>query len=271
MTTVSNIRVSPAFHKHFDPVANIKSNLERALAADGLELWFMASRPPTREECEVGHQWLLAGTDDLPMQEGEDQRAVMLSDTVRGGPQAFPVANVLRLTGTDWAHMRDVVDMPDFGGASTALSIVPATAGEGGLTVWGNCVDSYLYRSHQYVSHYAGVDMLPWRYRWALLMPKQIGEPSGCTWARMQDQREFRSGHEEEGDGVLLDFRGGIPLSLGPRSSNANVRIDTALAKRDYRQPRHSSTKYYYEFYYRVGLYGIHVPMPSLTSNAFQS
>lgn len=262
MTSVSSINASPAFHKYFDPVTHLKKNLEFALEHDGLEIWFMGSRPPTREECEMGYQWLVQ--DDLPAQRGGVTQKPKLGGYGHDESQYLPVVGVHRLNHGDWAELRDA--LPSLKGE--LLSLIPKTVLEGGaVSLTLGMVDDPAYRT---TGVYGLQAAAPWYPRWALLMARGTARPTARTWCLTNDQRWGVSLTEQLNttEKVLFDFRGGIPLSIGTRESSANLRIGH-LGRQDRAWREHfkgrSGWNWYtghIEWYSTVQAFGLHIPLP---------
>ena len=259
--TTSPVTGSAAFWAQYDPVARLKANVKGAFDNDDLLLVLMVSRPPTREECEMGLQVLDSDSDDLPFMN------LHLHHESYGMGHNIPVGLSHALVSADWAHLHDVIaarnSTPATENPNDLLSLAPATALSNGAQ-WYYAVgqDTYDNRGGQARGSYAQAPLLPTPYRWALLTTKSMFQSMERTWARASnadpDTNELNYTHTT----CVFDFRGGIPLSVGPHSSNANVWLGEMDANEN--AATGSSGHLRTSRQLGVNIARIHIPVPTL-------
>lgn len=253
---------SAAFWEQFDPVTQLKTNVKAALANGDLMLTFMVSRPPTREECEMGLQVLKANSDDLPFTDLHTYHWTynMAHNT--------PVGLSHRLVAADWANLHDVIAAQNNTAATEnptdLLSLVPATAlSNGAQWYFAQGQDTAWERGGQVRgSNNSADDVKPTPYRWALLTTYSMFQALERTWA----VGAYKDPNTHEPDRVydtcIFDFRGGIPLSVGTHSSNANIWLGHMEA--ELHTPPSNHTGYRASRQLGVNVARLHVPVPTM-------
>lgn len=237
---LSSIETSSNFWESVDPLRRLAKTTQMAFQSGTLELWFMGTHPPTPEECRAGYQILRNGTDDMPPSEGVSWR-----EYKSGVDHGFPVQMIHNLDPAQWIGLDAAMGQPP---GNHLLSLVPASAHSGfsiSLTAGPSNLSNY------YRGSIRRDDNKPMLIRWALLRSRGGQSPRELTWATTVNRNTgYTNEAAPDPEGPLIfDFRDGIPLTVGPRESNANLRIGAVQ-----------------RFSPRVELFSLHVPLPIINA-----
>jgi len=216
MTTSTEITsASPAFFDALNPSKALKNGLAEALAQNNLALYFMYSEQPTEAECRLGIQ--VVDTATLPHQD----RVAVWSNSYYKRLGALACASRTSIASADWQHAHEAAALstgkpvaPDM---STALHLIPKGSNRTMRLKMGYYPEIGGHAPDQEV-------VAP--YKWAFIACANFKDTQESTWLKINTGTTITSrtsGRMLAASQMIFDFRGGIPLTVGPAGSSANI------------------------------------------------
>lgn len=209
--TTNVIEASQAFLDQWDPRKALKRSLVDMFENDELAIYLMYSEPPTKEECLMGLQLVDVAT--LPL----GSRQVWWDRSYRYNSDR----NFIKVGSVAFAGRVDLdtsqLTLVEHDSDRFALRVVPKAP---------NVEAPLAFSTSRYdrASRRDGERLTTAPYKWAILAHKNALNQLTNTW-HLPTNTSIRNSGELHLAQVLVDFRGGIPLTVGGFGTPANIWI----------------------------------------------